>query len=398
MEVSGTGLTHNELVEHLGNVAMVASARGAEGGKATLLTWHRRLGHLSFKTVVASVKGVTGMEITDLPTKVPGLDACAACVAAKSVHLPHKEGRSRAGEFLERVHIDIAGPMPVKSAGGKSYLYIVVDDHTRAVYVRPLALKSEAADAFKAYKAVAENESGKKIREILMDNVRELLMGEMRDICERDGIKLHTTVPYHPASNGVAERTIGVLTSAVQAMLKDSGLPDSLWAEAFVTAAYVHNRTLMRALKGLTPFEAHYETKPDLAHLRAFGAPCSIVEPLVKLKKLDERARMCFFVGYKYGGGGYRVWDPKGKVVVESRIYSFMRTDCRRPRSARPVHNHHPSSMLSMTNLWQSPCRFSNRRLWTRSLCSPLELIHASPYVYLGAGCLCRLLRSVRTT
>jgi len=323
MEVSGTGPTHDELVERLGSVAMVASARGAEGGKATLLTWHRRLGHSSFKTVVASAKGVTGMEITDLPTKVPGLDACAACVAAKSVHLPHKEGRSRAGEFLERVHIDIAGPMPVKSAGGKSYLYIVVDDYTRAVYVKPLALKSEAADAFKAYKAVAENESGKKIREILTDNARELSMGEMRDICEQEGIKLHTTVPYHPASNGVAERTIGVLTGAVRAMLKDSGLPDSLWAEAFVTAAYVHNRTPTRALEGLTPFEARYETKPDLAHLRAFGAPCSIVEPLVKLKKLDERARMCFFVGYKYGGGGYRVWDPKGKVVVESRDILF---------------------------------------------------------------------------
>ena len=59
--------------------------------------------------------------------------------------------------------------------------------------------------------------------------------------------------------------------------------------------------------------------KPDPAHLCAVGAPCSIVEPLKKLKKLDDRARMCFFVSYKYGGGGYRVWDPKGKAVVESR-------------------------------------------------------------------------------
>ena len=324
MAVNGTGPTHDELVERLGNVAMIASARGAEGEKASLLTWHRRLGHSSFKTVVASAKGgVTGMEITDLPTKTPGLDACAACVAAKSVHLPHKEGRSRAGEYLERVHIDIAGPMPVRSAGEKVYLYLVVDNYTRAVYVKPLTLKSEAVDAFRAFRAVAENESGKKIREVMTDNARELSMGEMRDICGQDGIKLHTTVPYHPASNGVAERTIGVLTGAVRVMLRDSDLPDTLWAEAFVTTAYVHNRTPTKALKGLTPFEVRYEMKPDLAHLRAFGAPCSIVEPLEKLKKLDDRAKMCFFVGYKYGGGGYRVWDPKGKVVVESRDILF---------------------------------------------------------------------------
>ena len=59
------------------------------------------------------------MVITDLHKKIPGLDACAACVAAKSVHFPHKEGRNRAEACLDRVHIDIAGPMPTKSAGGK---------------------------------------------------------------------------------------------------------------------------------------------------------------------------------------------------------------------------------------------------------------------------------------
>ena len=52
--------------------------------------------------------------------------------------------------------------------------------------------------------------------------------------------------------------------------------------------------------------------KPDVSHLRAFGAPCAIVEPNEKLRKLDDRASMCFFVGY-------RVWDPKRRVVVESR-------------------------------------------------------------------------------
>ena len=44
-------------------------------------------------------------------------------------------------------------------------------------------------------------------------------MGEMHDICVQEGIKLHTSVPYHPASNGVAECAIRVLTNAVQAML-----------------------------------------------------------------------------------------------------------------------------------------------------------------------------------
>ena len=32
---------------------------------------------------------------------------------------------------------------------------------------------------------------------------------------------------------------------------------------------------------------------------------------------------MCFFVWYKYEGGGYQVWDPKRRVVVESKYLAF---------------------------------------------------------------------------
>ena len=318
------GATQDELGERLATVAMVTTAKGGDGTRASLMTWHRRLGHLSFKTVVALAEsGADGIVITDLPRKTPGLDACAACVAAKSVHLPHREGRNRAEGYLDRVHIDIAGPMPVRSAGGKEYAYIVVDDHTRAVYMRPLRHKSDASEAFRIFKAAAENEFQRKMREIMTDNARELCMGEMREICEESGIKLNTSVPYSPESNGVAGRTIGVLTSAVRAMLHDSGLPKYLWAEAFSAATYVHNRTPTKALGGRTPYEVLYGMKPDVSHLRAFGAPCAIVNP----NELDDRARarMCFFVGYKYGHGGdsgYRVWDPTRRVVVESSVES----------------------------------------------------------------------------
>ena len=55
------------------------------------MTWHRRLGRPSFKTMVALAEsGASGMVITNIPAKIPGLDVCLACVAAKSVHLPHK--------------------------------------------------------------------------------------------------------------------------------------------------------------------------------------------------------------------------------------------------------------------------------------------------------------------
>ena len=46
--------------------------------------------------------------------------------------------------------------------------------------------------------------------------------GRLRDICERDDIKLHSTIPYHRPSNDAAECVIEVLTNVVRAMLHDS--------------------------------------------------------------------------------------------------------------------------------------------------------------------------------
>ena len=61
--------------------------------RVTLMTWHRRLGHPSFKTMAALAEGdPDGMLMTDLPKKILGFDACAACVIVKSVHLSHQEG------------------------------------------------------------------------------------------------------------------------------------------------------------------------------------------------------------------------------------------------------------------------------------------------------------------
>ena len=48
---------------------------------------------------------------------------------------------------------------------------------------------------------------------------------------------------------------------------------------------------------------------------REFGALCAIVEPKERLK---NARRSVFFVGYKYGRGGYRLWDPNRLVVDKS--------------------------------------------------------------------------------
>ena len=56
-------------------------------------------------------------------------------------------------------------------------------------------------------------------------------MGKMSHFCEAKGIKISTTVPYHPALNGVTEHMLGVLTSSVRMKLAsvDSGTSPGTW-------------------------------------------------------------------------------------------------------------------------------------------------------------------------
>ena len=75
------------------------------------------------------------MVITDIPAKIPGLGACVACAWQGNWCT---EGCRQATEYLERDYIDIAGPMPVVSAGGQEYIYFIIDNYTHTVYMRPL--------------------------------------------------------------------------------------------------------------------------------------------------------------------------------------------------------------------------------------------------------------------
>ena len=104
-----------------------------------------------------------------------------------------------------------------------------MDDYTCVVYTQLLFLKLEVPDVFKDFKAAAGNKSGRWLHEVMMDNVHEPLMGKMHDTC-KCGVKLHTTPPYHPALNSVAECAIRVLTVTVCTMLHDVGMPKKLWA------------------------------------------------------------------------------------------------------------------------------------------------------------------------
>jgi transposase InsO family protein len=52
-------------------------------------------------------------------------------------------------ERLELVHGDLFGPVTLATLGGRRYFLVVVDDHSRYMWVLVLGSKGEAADAIR---------------------------------------------------------------------------------------------------------------------------------------------------------------------------------------------------------------------------------------------------------
>lgn len=53
------------------------------------------------------------------------------------------------------------------------------------------------------------------------------------------------------------------LVECVTSILSDSNLPKKFWAEVLAIATYIWNRSLSKALKGMTSYEAWTDAKPN---------------------------------------------------------------------------------------------------------------------------------------
>jgi hypothetical protein len=175
----------------------IASPTSALYTKRTpdLETWHRRLGHCNTRTIIdmARNKVIKGMPI-DLSSAPP---KCDSCILGKQTRSPVPKMREgiRATLPLERVYVDLLGPMPCASRTGHVYSMNVIDDHSGYVWSLPLKLKSEAANVLHGWHRAVENRSGQRLKILVTDN-GELVSKLMTDWCTEHGIEHHLTAPY----------------------------------------------------------------------------------------------------------------------------------------------------------------------------------------------------------
>ncbi|GJZ40603.1 putative ribonuclease H-like domain-containing protein [Tanacetum coccineum] len=193
--------------------------------------WHRRLGHINFKTMNKLVRGNL---VRGLPSKIFENDhTCVACQKGKQHKASCKTKTvSSISQPLQMLHMDLFGLTFVKSIMKKMYCLVVTDDFSRFSWVFFLATKDETSGILKAFITRTENQINHGVKIIRCDNRTKFKNKEMNQFCEMKGIKREFSVARTPQQNRVAKRKNRTLIEAARTMLADSKLPTTFWAEA----------------------------------------------------------------------------------------------------------------------------------------------------------------------
>lgn len=281
--------------------------------------WHRRLGHLNLRSMNLLTKMSVGM---DKDFKV-STTSCLSCIEGKQRKQPFQTSQTQSTRPLELIHSDLCGPMETISIGGSRYFLTFIDDYTRYVHIYFLAEKSQVIEAFKEFKNLVENKTDSKIKILRTDNGTEYVNKQMKLILTSSGIVHQTTVRYNPQQNGVSERANRTIVDKARTMLSEANLNKKYWAEAVNISVYLMNRSPTKAISGKTPYEAWYNRRPNLAHLRIFGCQAMAHVPDELRQKWDAKSERLIFVGYGENKKGYRLLNPNTNKVIYSRDVVF---------------------------------------------------------------------------
>ena len=92
---------------------------------------------------------------------------------------------------------------------------------------------------FKVFKALVENQCGRKLKVLRYDNGGEYVKSEFIQYFKDSSIQMQNSIPYTPQQNGVAKRKNRSLKEMATCMMEAKTLPPKFWAEAINYASYI---------------------------------------------------------------------------------------------------------------------------------------------------------------
>lgn len=313
-------------------------AHVATSGKPdNVLLWHKRMGHPNFRIMqdLAKANTVMDMGLKDFDSKKDYF--CSSCTYAKAHRNPFNKRTVERAKFpLEKVHSDMAGPLPVPTLSGCQYFLTFIDDYSRYMFIYIIKRKSELYECYEDFRKKAqnvfradvgelqfnENIHDEEVRHLQSDNAREYeKLGKM--IFQKYNTHAQFTNAYTPQQNGVAERRMRTLLERTRAFLIDGNLPQVLWGECVKHVADLLNITPSSVTDKVTPYEKWFKRKPSAHYIKVFGCTAYAHIPEIHRTKLEPRAKKCMYLGLPSNKKGYRLLDTKENRVIYSRDVVF---------------------------------------------------------------------------
>jgi hypothetical protein len=187
--------------------------------------WHRRITHIGMSNLKKAHKRgmITGLkDVTFDKNKL-----CSACQARKQVIIHHLlKTILSTSKPVELLHMDLFGPTSYKSIGGNLYWLVIVNDYSHYTWTLFLGDKSETPEIFKTFARRAQREYNSQIVKIRSDNGSEFKNMNIKDWCDKEGVKHEFSTTYTPQQNGVVEHKNKTLINLARAMLDDYGTPE----------------------------------------------------------------------------------------------------------------------------------------------------------------------------
>ena len=184
----------------------------------------------------------------DIEGKVKG---CKSCMAVQNMppvaplHVWQWPNR-----IWQRVHIDFA-----EKEG--TYFLVLIDSHSKWLEVCHMntTTSSKTIDVLGTWFAAYGYPE-----ELVSDNGPQFTSGEFEHFMQRCGIKHTRVAPYHPASNGAAERSVQILKRALEKQVLEG--KGKLTIKQRLANFLIHYRNTPHSVTGKSPAESFLKRKP----------------------------------------------------------------------------------------------------------------------------------------
>ena len=287
-----------------------------------LATLHRRLAHVAPESIrrMISTGAIQGVRLAD----DDHMGICDTCEQAKATRKQIRKEREAplADAIGAEVHTDLWGPSPVLTMGGRRYYVTFTDDYSRYTSLTVIRTKDETLEAYKQYAAWMYMQHGVRIKRLRSDRGGEYTGTAFSKFLGEQGTERRLTTHDTPQHNGVAESLNRRLIERVRALMIQSGLQKSLWAEAIQYVVWLKNRTTTKVLGDVTPLERLTGSKPNLAGLPEWGQRVWVHDGVND--KLHPRAMQARWIGYDTGSThSHRIYWPAKHLVTAERNVRF---------------------------------------------------------------------------